>query len=254
MADSMNAYTTRMQLPSRGVLYDGRMPDGWIDVNPMTAADEKLLTNQQLPQWEVLNMLIGRCVPNPPVPLKEWLSADRVFVLMAVRAISYGPEYAFDVQCSRCRQTFVHKLQLPDALSCQILTPEDSPVFSVKLPMCGKEVGLKRLTVADEDAVSASVRGRARRGITSGLGDQFTAAMVRHIVSVDGKNVDQVEAQQFYEGLIGRDAAAIRKAIRENECSIDLTISLVCPLCGAEQQEVMPFGADFFLPESTARR
>lgn len=249
----VNAYTTRVQLPSRGVRYGERMKGGWVEVNPMTAAEEKLLANRLLARYQIMNTILSRCLVSSPVPLTEWLAADRTFLMMAVRNVTYGPHYEFPLQCQRCERTWSHSVDLPSGLEMRALTKDDLEPFFVTLPMSKKRVGLRLLRVKDQDEISARSGGRGE-ATTVDLGDQYVMTMARHIVEVDGQPVREPGVLEFYESLLGGDAATLRKAVRENECGVDLRIQTTCGGCGASIKQMMPFTAEFFLPSDVSVR
>ena len=52
----------KVQLPSKGVYYDGKIPDGFIRIKPMGVDVDKMLANQRLIQsGDILNNILRAC-------------------------------------------------------------------------------------------------------------------------------------------------------------------------------------------------
>ena len=181
------------------------------------------------------------------------LQGDRFVALLKIRALTYGPAYAFAVGCQNdgCRARIEWELDLCD-LPCRPLSDEsraafgDGNRFETVLPDAGKRVWFRLLTGADERKIP-----QLRRG----AGDKLLSAMLAfRVVEVEG--VEPRERRQFIEDLTMRDADFLVDEFDRVDCGVDTTIEIECPECFAAQEVDLPFDRTFFMPgkERTARR
>jgi len=242
----------RIQLPSRGFRYEGRLPDGYVMVAPMTTREEALLVSMGGDRLDLLNRVLDACLLTRAVPLTEFLSGDRLFLLLSVRQITYGSSYHVQFPCPTCRGSISLSLDIPKDLSVRVLTEEDDEPFEVKLPVSGHTLGLRLLRVSDEAAILRYASRKAPALGGPNLGYLYT--MARYIVTIDGQEVDSIKALRLVEGLVGKDSLAIRQTIETHDCGPDFTIETACNQCMAQVREVLPLTVEFFRPkpESTS--
>ena len=237
----------RIQLPSRGFRYAGRLPDGYVMVAPMTTREEAMLVSMQGDRLDLLNQVLDACLLTREVPLVEFLSGDRLFLLLSVRQITYGGSYHVQFQCPACRGSVSFSLDIPKDLSVRMLTEEDREPFEAKLPVSGHTLGLRLLCVSDEMAIlrQASRLAPAR----AGPNPTYLYTIARHIVTIDGQEIDSTKALRLVEGLVGKDSLVIRQTVEAHDCGPDFMIETVCGRCGAAVREVMPLTVEFFRPK-----
>ncbi|MCA9558905.1 MAG: hypothetical protein KC583_10115, partial [Myxococcales bacterium] len=181
------------------------------------------------------------------------LQGDRFFALLQVRALTYGPAYAFAVACQNdaCRSRIEWELDLNE-LPVRARSEESRAAFlngnrfETVLPDAGKRVWFRLLTGADERKIP-----QLRRG----AGDRLLSAMLAfRVVEVEG--VEPRERRRFIEDLTMRDADFLVDEFDRVDCGVDTTIEIECPECFAAQEVDLPFDRTFFMPgrERTARR
>ncbi len=208
------------------------------------------------------------------------LQGDRFYALLQIRALTYGPEYAFAVSCQAdaCRSRIEWELDLRD-LPCRPLSEEsraaftDGNRFETVLPDAGKRVWFRLLTGADE---------RKLPQLRRAAGDRLLSAMLAfRVVEVEG--VEPRDKRRFLEDLSMRDADflvdeltarglwpcsstplhsvqreldSMQRACDRVDCGVDTTIEIECPECCATQEVDLPFDRTFFMPgrERAARR
>ncbi len=181
------------------------------------------------------------------------LQGDRFFALLQIRALTYGPEYAFAVPCQNdgCRSRIEWELDLGD-LPCRPLSDEsraaflDGNRFETVLPDSGKRVWFRLLTGADE---------RKLPQLRRGAGDRLLSAMLAFRV-VDVEGVEERERRRFIEDFTMRDADFLVDEFDRVDCGVDTTIEIECPECFVVQDMELPFDQTFFMPGKarTARR
>jgi len=247
-------YTERVQLPSRGQFYGGKLPEGWVEIRPLKTSEEAMLASPERDRMEKMNLLIERCLLTKEVPLSEMLVADRMFLLLSIRNVTYGPEYRFTIQCPdrTCQGSVPVELVVPQGLQMRILTPEDKEPFSVKLPRSGKTVGLRLPRVKDE-AEALEFANKDRSGRTAGE-VTYLFRLAVHIVSIDDKGVNRLQALDFVDDMEGADSLVMRRTIEEHDCGVDILVERKCNRCGVSFQQLMPFTDEFFRPRVISSR
>lgn len=228
----------------------------------MTVREEDLLADQKLAKTgRTLDRIIGACwqetthpgpyaadVVGPPLRAERLLAGDQTWLLLQIRALSYGEEYEFQATCPKGHSysTSVDLRELPiqplPASSLAVLL--DGGAFRAKLPRSGAEVGYRLLTAADQGEV---VQGLQRGSPASA--QAMTALLRRRIVEVMG--VPEAGVGEWLRGLPAYDAAWLRREFERVDCGVDTAIRHECLVCGAEWQEELPVGPTFFSLPST---
>lgn len=181
------------------------------------------------------------------------LQGDRFYALLQLRTLTYGPEYAFAVNCQNeaCRARVEWELDLHD-LPCRPLSDhsrtafEQGNRFETTLPGAGARVWFRLLTGADE---------RKLPQLRRNAGERLLSAMLAfRVVEVEG--VDARDKHRFIEDLTMRDADFLMDEFDRVDCGVDTTIEIECPECLATQDVDLPFDRTFFMPatQRTARR
>ncbi len=242
-------------------------PSGLVGrVRGMKVREERILTDRKLAKHGgQMDELLASCWeetldPGPydlPDGAKlDWgkvLQGDRFFALLMVRALTYGPEYAFGVGCQNeaCRARIQWEVNLTE-LPVRALSDESRAAFlggnsfETTLPDAGKRVRFKLLTGYDERKLPALQRAAPDR--------LLSAVLAYRVLEVDG--VDAKAKRQFLEELTMRDADFLVDEFDRVDCGVDTTIEIECPECFATQEVELPFDKAFFLPgrDRTARR
>ena len=181
------------------------------------------------------------------------LQGDRFHALLEIRALTYGPEYAFAVTCREdaCRARIEWELDLRQ-LPGRGLSDESRAAFlagnrfETRLPDAGKRAWFRLLTGADERKLPAIRKNAADR--------MLSAMLAFRVVEVEG--VDERERRRFLEDVTMRDADFLVDEFDRVDCGVDTTIEIECQECFACQEVQLPFDQTFFMPGKgrTARR
>jgi len=230
----------------------------------MKVREERILTDRKLAKnGEQVDRLLAACWeetldPGPydfgekDIDWNRVLQGDRFFVLLQLRALTYGPDYAFAVPCQNdaCRSRIEWELSLHD-LPVRLLSPESRDAFVVGnkfeciLPDSQVKVWFRLLTGADERRLP-QVRRNARDRILS-------AMLAMRLVEIDG--VEPRRKRQFIEDLSLRDADFLVDEFDRVDCGVETDIEIECPECFAVQELELPFEKTFFMPgKARARR
>jgi hypothetical protein len=178
------------------------------------------------------------------------LVADRFYALLQVRALTFGDEYAFSVQCQSpgCRERFEWTLNLKD-LPVRALSDAAKAAFragnrfETKLPRDGRKVWFRLMTGADE-VRAASVLRNGRDGM-------LLTALALRIVEIEG--VPDTDKRKFLDEMEMADAAALLDQFDEADGGVETSIEVECPACMGVQEVQLPFERGFFLPRAKGR-
>ncbi len=240
-------FTTQreVELPSGGFLYGDKLPDGKVLIRPMTMREEKLLYSSQSNPSKVFETILDRCLITKSLPIRDYLVADKLFILLMLRIESYGQEYKFDVTCPSCRKKFEHAMNLSDGLSIKTLEHGVKEPFILELPLSKHELSLKLLRVSDEEEI-ARLAMIARRKGEDVLGEFIVHTLSRYIHAVDGEPVSSDEALEFVQDLRPGDAVKMEEFLEEYDCGPSLNMSIECPNCAEVSERIIPMDISFF--------
>lgn len=244
--DRKYAYTT--WCPSQGHLYGGNFPGGEVVLSPMTTSEEKILQQQGKDRLEIIGELIRRCLVYCPVAYDDLLVPDMFYMLLMIRNLTYGNDYKFQLECSRCELTYHHRIDLPQGLILRCLDDtDDGEPWEVSLPRSGDTLRFKLLRVKDENDIRRWSRQAYQRSYQAG-DPAYTYRLAKHIVSVNGADLDPVKRLHYVEEMLGGDSVVLRRALEKKEFGVDMMIDTNCPGCGCTYKTRMPFDSEFFRP------
>lgn len=223
-------------LPSKCKQYHGIIPDE-IVVRPYLGMDEMLLSEvgDFCPDRKYIHVLKNVVKGIDPGNLTL---GDRRYIMIWEYVKSYGGIIGESVMCANCLRESSIQVDLRELNA--ITLPDDFIVpYEIKLPMSGKVVKLRLLTVADEiEACDFEARGN------NGLLFRCAKSMV--------DDSDVLKRIEFLGGLSAMDLASIRAFHEKYEHGPDMRTKFKCPLCGEEDDIEVPFRLDFIFPRGNA--
>jgi hypothetical protein len=251
--------TVSVKLPSRGVLYRDDTPagKGKIHLSPMTMVEESYFMDDDLTFSEAFDKILKKCVQED-LDINTLLSADKFFLFMMLRAVTYGPEYAFKWTCNAeksngevCRQSNTSTVKIPDDFKLKLLSDEDTEPYKILLPDCQKEISFRLLRGHDEvyiDRFSKKEEAKKQEGIR--LPNRIAIfRLARHITHVDGQSVKDAPENMlinFVASFRAKDRQYFQDKIAFYTPGLDTGVEVLCERCGSVQRIDMPFTADFF--------
>ena len=247
-----------IQLPSRGVRYNGKIPDGRIKIAGVNSEVEEAMSGMSDAPEARFNTYIEMCsdlqAGDPTFNHFDLLLSDRHFMAFRIRALTYGPKYSFQHQCGSCRKPFPFEVNI-DEIPVRALEPEDTEPFMCSLPLTGKQLGLRSLRGRDERDIINFVSQQVQRGAKFRGDPAFKYRLALCVVSVDGDiNRSLRERMQLVGSWEGPDLLAVKDALDESDCGYEMTAQVVCQHCGAWDSDVsIPLSADFFRPRRAPR-
>ena len=173
------------------------------------------------------------------------LIGDRLQALIGIRVATFGPSYAFSINCqqSDCRKKIDWELDLEELL-VRPLTEEnkqkfiDGNRFETVLPESGTKLWFRLLIGEDEGKLE---RLRKKNGELA-LGDLLNF----RVVEIEG--VDPKDKRTFIDELSLGDADFLVDEFDRTDCGVETAIEVECPQCGFVQEVELPFSLTFFMP------
>lgn len=231
----------KYQLPSNGVI-EGIPKE--IVIRNMTTAEEKMLLGSS---DDAFDAIISKCVTEPEnFEMGKLISADKHFLLIKLRIISYGPEYHFSYKCPHCNRVSDYKINLDDLEVNYLDEDFEEPYDSFELPKSKDRVSLIIPRVEALDSIRLKAK-RWNKKFPEAIGDiSLIFGMMANIHSVNDKTLDGSSLQRWVENLPAIDSSFIRNRINKLEVGIDTVIYEECPKCREDLEFPMPMGPEFF--------
>ena len=241
--------TALVALPTLGLFYKPeQLNEGRIEVAPMSAREEKLVAGMRGSNIdEVIDSLLTRCIKSPITP-DELVVTDRFYLLLALRANSYGEEYNIDLTCPYCDTKGKYVVKIPGELEMQKAELTDREPFRVKLPS-GIIVGFRLLRGKDLKDIKRNADVSVSKGYAGDGEPSYLYRLAKQLVSVNGKSLDMLVAQEFVSRLSAKDSAALKNAYDKKTPGVLTIIKKSCVSCTKEIKTELPMTAEFFRPE-----
>lgn len=253
---------TEYPLPSRGILYDGNLPGGLVEIRKQTAREQGRLMQQGGGMSGKIDAIINSClrIPESFGSAKKLLITDRFAVLLALRTKTFGPDYQFDYRCTECRAQVRGNVNIVDDFEEKVPEADFTEPIIVKLPEAQQTVHLRFLRGEDETTVSKNAH---RMKLQSNDADDPTYLLRLAMQVVDVEEVSEGERakmkalpfrQRWVEALSASDLIHLEDELNDVEPGIDTRVYLECPQCEFVNEMTMPFTAEFFRPRRSRSR
>ena len=231
-----------VSLPSQGVFYKSQKKA--VKITYLNASDENLLATPSLQaNGELVNTLLSRKILDKDIDIMEMPECDKEAILIFLRNTAFGSEYTVKLTDPKTEESFETTIDL------SVLTTNDIEVeldenneFDHYLEISKKKVKLSFLTPQDERKLK-KIDEENKKSI---LNPYMTKQLEILVKEIDGVR-DPMTIAQFIQTMPIRDSQAIRKIVRENSPSLDLTIPVLTP-SNEEINTRITFGVEFFRP------
>jgi hypothetical protein len=248
MSEKFSLPTEIIELPSQGKIYETENPlsSGTVEMKYMTAREEDILTNVNLLKQGVAIERMLQSLIKSPIKYEDLLLGDRNALLIASRILAYGSTYSFEYLDSETdsKEAITVDLQNLKNKSVDYSIYDNKNEFSFELPHSKNTVTFRLLTVADEKAIEAEIKGLKKANLAAG---EITTRLKKQILSVNG-NYEAKAVRDFVDNyLIAKDSNPLRAYITKITPDIDLTIDFTLS-SGREVQQMLPLTAEFFFP------
>lgn len=243
---STTNYETTITLPSKGLLYKDIPED--ITIRAITTAEEKMIFGST--SSNSIERMMKACIVEPKnIDFKELLPFDEEYIMLKLRAHTYGSEYKIGTVCPHCGEQQEAVMNL-DELPVEYLKDDFVEPFTITLPKCGNTLEVRLLRNKDYEAARNQAKKIAKKVRGNAKELAYTIRMAKHIVKIDGEEVDEGKAQQFCEGLLGYDAAYFWAMLDEAvQCGVDSEIEHTCQNCGEDYSVEFQMSSEFFRPK-----
>jgi hypothetical protein len=210
----------------------------------MTGREEAILADKsnQGNGGKLVTELIHSCITHfdgGPALTKQdvanWYSADRNFVLIRLRAFTFGPELPASYTCSSCGEKLEVVENLDELPVRSLEDGEDLAEVTVELrdgywdkEQCHTALSLSLPRGVDETVVAPLIRKNPSTGKNALLARCITRLgdMPRHRIEALGARI--------FQELTLTDRRLIDKALNQAAPGVDLTRDCTCPGCGAD--------------------
>ena len=214
-----------------------------VTLRKMTGNEEALLADAKLRSngGKLITALLASCVTSlngggksDPARIRSMYSADRNYLLLELRRLTFGDEMEAHYRCPRCQAVTV---VLEDLSSIEIRRLEEKAEevhvtlddgYQSSEGQWHREFTFGLPTGEDEE-VSAGRRD-------ANVSRQRDALLARCLKRVDGMETRRVQASgvRILADLSMSDRRKIQKALDENAPGPDLTRHVACDQCGEE--------------------
>lgn len=259
---SAKKFTRSITLPSKGLLYEGQIPDGKVKCAPWDTDIEEIFSSGFGSSSSLITEVLDRCL-DIPIKSTELLVGDRYYAFMALRSESYGSSYTFPYKCTYCNFKFNETLDIMKDLDVIYLPDDAKEPFSVDLTDAGVSLQFRLLRGSDDEDIdeylerfykqSAKGAKLSRGGALSNKKKKpqnpvYKYRLAKHIVGVDGEEYDLDQSLEFVNNLLAGDSREFRNAINDVDPRLDIRIEIECPRCESENQTILPFTSDLISP------
>lgn len=257
----LNKSYRTIELPSRGVLYDGLIPNGIVKCDIWDTSIEELFAGGGSSPTVLISDVLERSLIDLPIPVNELLVGDRYYAFLALRAESYGDDYSFLLKCSSCKFQWRPTIGILKDLNVIKLDDSVQEPFTVVLPYSGDEVTYRLLRGKDEEDIDRRVdkifkaksRGAKleKGGVLANkkiVDPSYKLRLAKHILTVNGQELEFDDAVSWFSKIKGPDSLELRRSIDSNDPRIDMNISLECPRCDSINETFLPFTPELVSP------
>lgn len=243
----MDAYTTVVRLPSRGVFYkDHPEMAGDITIKMMTAEDELAVYSSEN---DNLDELIESCIVSPKIDVSLLTPPDRHFLLMKIRILTYGDTYHIQASCPHCespvRREYGYSLDSINVLELEAGTKAD---LKFKLPVSKDEVEVRVLTNGLLKKAKKKAQEMAEKVKADASRLERLYRIVFKIVSLNGETKNFAELESYVRSMPAKDRAYIDYKIDQFRYGYDMIAECSCPDCGKTFKVPFIMGGEFFRP------
>lgn len=243
-----------VMLPSKGKFYDPALTvDGQVEVFPLIGRDEKLLAGMSGDINFLIDSLLKRCLKTD-IPHDELLPSDRFFLLLALRANSYGEDYNVKITCDnqKCQEEHPYTIKLMTDLKVRYTEDSDTEPFVCKLPVSEALIEFRLLKRKDEKAIEKMIAEDRAKGIIDKGDPSVIYTLAKQIISINKEKVtgtNFLDVLYFLENMPIKDMRFLQNRIDEVTPGVIPIVTKECKGCGSEIVVGLPITAEFFRPE-----
>ena len=246
-----------VQLPSKGKFYghNPALKDGWVNIREYCAQEESMLAHMNRENVQhVLNNIINNCIESNSIDANELTTEDAFYLLVWLRANSYGPTYEMDVTCPHedCNYNDIYRINLGQ-LKVNYLEEEVKEPIVVKLPKSGLTAEIRcmrrgmEMDAADRASELRKIKGLHKGDITDLVKRSFS---ITKIISPSGDTTTaRTDIEDFCTKYMpSADSLVVDNALSTYTHGADVNVKLQCMSCSRDIYTMIPPGPEFFRP------
>jgi hypothetical protein len=242
----VNAPYDLIPLPSQGLLYLHKKPS--IKVAFLNASDENILTSPHLLEsGEFLDILLERKIMEDGITHKDLHVGDRNAIMVWLRATAYGAMYPVQVRNPFNGDIIETEIDLTTLKTKPLgAKPDKNGLFDYTLPVSGKNIKFKLLTVGDVEEIDKQEEYELNE-LKKPYADTNTYSLEKQIVEIDG-NRDLNYIREVISIMHIKDSRGLKKYVNEIESGLDMNIEVQIP-GGGSFTTFLPININFFWPQ-----
>lgn len=237
----MARFNETVHLPSNGKMYDLNE----LTIQEMTVAEEKFFlgSNGSKP----INSILKKCVVDgDKIDFEDLIEADRFYLLVRIRCLTYGEDYNVSLRCPHCNRDFEHVIKLSE-LEIDELDDTFHDHWEFQLPVCGDTITMTIPKVKDNLENDKMAKRKAEKFHLNLDEVRYIFGMMLGIEKVNGMDMIPDELYSYVSNLSGRDSAFLRKQKGDIKVGYETNLETDCPSCGDSFKFSMPLSMNFFL-------
>lgn len=231
-------------LPSNGRLY----PQGTqIIGRPLKVLEVKKVASINDDNGDfIINDVLKRTVRLNGMKLEDVLIADKVYIIMWLRANTYRESgYVVNYMCSKCEKKSEFHFELND-LEIQHLSDKYDPNKEYTLPT-GTKIKYKYLTIGDDLYIDRFVEMNSDTMMEV---DSEILAIARMVTSINGDDSKtMIQKYHWITNMNTGDFAYMTSFFEKYGMGVKPYINAECKKCGGTSPVGISFRADFFIPD-----
>jgi hypothetical protein len=217
-----------------------------LTLRKMTGNEEALLAEPRVRHngGKLITALLASCVRNAdaerlsPAVIRRLSSADRNYLLLELRRLTFGDEMEARYRCPRCQSTTAITEDLAEIDVRRLDGDRDGDAVEIPVELvdgyrdpdhgCQQELVFGLPTGADEEAAASGRDANAAR-----QRDALLARCLRRVGDLDPRRVSALGVRVLAD-LSMSDRRLVQRTLDATAPGPDLTRSIVCDHCGEE--------------------
>ena len=237
----MSRLSEVIKLPSNGKLYDINE----LTIQNMTVAEEKFLLGSN--GNKSISTILSKCVlDGEKIDFNNLIEADRFYLLVRIRCLTYGEDYDVNLRCANCNKTFEHTIKLSE-LDVDELDENFKDHWEFELPACKDVITMTIPRVKDNVENEKLAKKKSEKFHLNMDEVRYIFTMMLGIEKVNGQDMLPDELYTYVSNLSGKDSAFIRKQMSQVKVGYDTNLETDCPHCGETFKFTLPMSSSFFL-------
>ena len=237
-------------LPSRGKIYSQKV-NPVVKLRSMTTNEEmKRLAPSERSYQSICEIIDDCLVEKIGISAYDMCLSDYQYLLHKLRVVTYGPEYTVTATCPHCLTTSEKTINLDEIEVTEFDEEKVNRLLEFELPQSGKKIHIVMQTPRMIDDVDLEIKERRKKSKNKNDGSAFLLTVASFIDTIDGKNVNPLQKEEFVRNLPMMDTNYIVKYAQKlvESFGLNTSLDLTCDVCGLDYTSPFRITAEFFGP------